>query len=956
MKSSFGSGGGASSPAQQQNSSTSSSDSTSGDDSSNAFHVAQAQSRVLYTCEPGFHVGCYSASINAEHTILALTKCHSDKNMYETHFVPLDDLKRGFQSIPLSGGKSFLHAADSDQTCVVSGSRVVAFQSPSPLQQNHTSLTPSKLHVQFIHHLQATSTRHSSSSAHYYIRFIAGEVVRLLEIETRIDRKTKLMNIQKHNALLSLLKNGYFWASWDGDRSLLYSLERSRTANAPGSSSPRSIHSSRHSKDILCECVLKCFDLSLLISSLVVSNQRKNILQFEYSLHMKIPRSAIMELDNHLPRRDGWNDLRSYSHRDLKLHVIHLDSDSLCLCQQHLTVTRQGDDQNSSETYIPITIYSLNHRQKIKLQIPLPADYVQTNVQQTKDSSTTTDTSSQRLPMEPNVLFTTCKSLLIVHLPDVFMEIFDLSCEHDPWPIARFTDPNSLPSFASSLYDYQNITSIQDAQYNSYLFDHTNGSVYKWKFSMESIQDNYLPTLKTLDPFLKILHVILVHFSSEYEQMPLLMAGFRSLKHVHLGEIITEYIAGASYALASGIIRDKSFLQLIPMSLLENQPAPHYFQGNEQIEKIGGALFEASARLSRRVRTFCLFDQLQMTQANDVTVLRKVTEMRQNLTKSMTTPKQNTSYFRSNLFSFFLASKKDEGVEEPAEEPNTFHVLKESFVDNVQLLLTQNAPYHLNGRIAKYSTDYCTILLDEFKNCFQEIERFVNWGKPKGERERHHKTDARPPKLGFAFMQGLYMSLERTGMPPPDGFVEQFASMGLKVLPRRIFVDYVDRDVFWVTKNLIDEIKEEQACGVPCDEYLGLLVRKFHQKTVELTHYQHMQPLGLSYVLAFYSSKLKFVKHDPKTIASDFQNQDNTTGIESLDFLCMSWDAHLDPLLREANNTRMSSPARPVDKATRYKVRYLKKHCIRELRESVNELSHIEQAQHDPHDINDAAS
>lgn len=844
------------------------------------------EKRPIFVFKPNEHIGTYCASINKLGNILAyIREIIHENNMkeYETTFIPIDHLtKRIFDN-----SKKYDLISESLNALNRGGKKYV-------------SNNELKYHLQFVHDYK-------------YIRFMSGGSIYLKEIETAIDRKTGLLQIKDHINLFVLVRNWFFWSSWNSEQEVLYVLE---PKNKMINSNLRRCE--RNSKELKYDCIFKCFDIPSLVN---VSQTKQKSRYFEYSLSVSISRSAIPFENSH--KKEGWDDIRSYSHRDLKMQVIHLDQDSICICQQHTLIEPYQNykneiwshgnfnihDNSDSKFIIPVTIHAINHKKEIRIDIPISKSLIQFN--------RSSDDLSTLIPSAPNVIFSSCDQLVIVFVPEVYLEIIDLHPNHEPISIVKINELDKLPTFPirSSSISLNNIKSLQKMDFSSQLLLPSKGYLFKWKFSKEYILNEYIPKLNILEDSLSLLHFLLAHMRYDNEFIRMVLIGMFK-KQLFLGEILAEYIIEMSFFKISEKIQDKTLLQLIPSSLMEK-----YFPSSLDVRSTTNLLNDIMGRLNKRTPIIFLLDLIPSIRANDLDVRRKILELK-NLAnnKNSNQQRQNTRPLFS-LLNIFTSPRKDEEIKEILPNDEISYIMRQLFNTNVLNVLSKHAPSKTLEKIPKFSSDYCSLIDTHCNLLYELIQEYMGVGKV--------QFSKRGSKSDFSLNQGMYQCLELTGFPPPNKFSNEFAISGLKVLPRKVFIDYVNRDVFWITEDLVSKLcNESKESGYPADEYLGIIIRKIHHMKTELKLFEEMKD-GVSQILSYYSNKL----YIPKDFISspEFQNMIlNASNFDTFEFMALSWK-----ILDEQAKLNTQNEGRAVE----YKVNYLNRFCSNALKNAIEELN-----------------
>jgi hypothetical protein len=203
----------------------------------------------------------------------------------------------------------------------------------------------------------------------------------------------------------------------------------------------------------------------------------------------------------------------------------------------------------------------------------------------------------------------------------------------------------------------------------------------------------------------------------------------------------------------------------------------------------------------------------------------------------------------------------------------------------------------------------------------------------------HHKQNGEYPLWYFHLLENLYSALEEMAFPLPNEFVEHFSLVAFDVLPKRKFVQYVNKDIVCITDKVLKRILEKYRHLDP--ELLYLLVRKLQDKDTELAILEGLK-VQQGTLMEYYHSVLSTGVNNPNELQQLYSTMleqqssqsgeslipNESFGFQPLAFYLLSMYPTLDQD-HEPTMTQQSNSQVPF--AHRKHVEYVYEHAHKEL-------------------------
>jgi len=107
----------------------------------------------------------------------------------------------------------------------------------------------------------------------------------------------------------------------------------------------------------------------------------------------------------------------------------------------------------------------------------------------------------------------------------------------------------------------------------------------------------------------------------------------------------------------------------------------------------------------------------------------------------------------------------------------------------------------------------------------------------------------------YKIFESLYCALEELSYPCPKGFSTNFVALGKQCLPRSVFLQYIERDVFTLDVNFVEktvaELDDTEEDRLFKYELLSNLNNRTRSLQIMTAHYEYVD-----YLLQFYLSNL----------------------------------------------------------------------------------------------------
>lgn len=207
------------------------------------------------------------------------------------------------------------------------------------------------------------------------------------------------------------------------------------------------------------------------------------------------------------------------------------------------------------------------------------------------------------------------------------------------------------------------------------------------------------------------------------------------------------------------------------------------------------------------------------------------------------------------------------------DSSDPYHVTsKNLFIDGMTDLLLMTRDYRQQrAKAAKAAADYCAILTTIIQSLFDMVKTSIL--DLKVIFLLHIVCDIF--QVQYRYCEVIYSFCEETCFPIPQEFTEFFSMTGYNILERPMFIQYIRRDVFKVTEQLVKHVSENLPQGTStCEDLMTLLLRKLQDRKREIRYYESLCT-GLPHMIDYFHSLVSIilVKMVTIVIADKCRNQ-----------------------------------------------------------------------------------
>eukprot|EP01121_Diplochlamys_sp_Union-15-3_P007086 TRINITY_DN1771_c0_g1_i4.p1 TRINITY_DN1771_c0_g1~~TRINITY_DN1771_c0_g1_i4.p1 ORF type:complete len:100 (+),score=15.31 TRINITY_DN1771_c0_g1_i4:68-367(+) len=80
------------------------------------------------------------------------------------------------------------------------------------------------------------------------------------------------------------------------------------------------------------------------------------------------------------------------------------------------------------------------------------------------------------------------------------------------------------------------------------------------------------------------------------------------------------------------------------------------------------------------------------------------------------------------------------------------------------------------------------------------------------------------PMILFRILSNFHCALEELMFPFPKGFHEDFVKLGFYCLPRNVFLQYLERQVFELTPSFVDQVMRDLGVSEEDTQFKNMLL------------------------------------------------------------------------------------------------------------------------------------
>ncbi|KAL0477022.1 hypothetical protein AKO1_006385 [Acrasis kona] len=195
-----------------------------------------------------------------------------------------------------------------------------------------------------------------------------------------------------------------------------------------------------------------------------------------------------------------------------------------------------------------------------------------------------------------------------------------------------------------------------------------------------------------------------------------------------------------------------------------------------------------------------------------------------------------------NLFVSSRDTSALDSVVDSIQETDLVHsTSRTAFTDAVTeyLLMTKEYKQQRN-KAYKVAYEYTNVMVDILQDLFNLV-----------------KSSDVDMTCQFQKCEVLYSLCEETSFPIPKDFTDFFSGLGFKILPRNSFYQYIRRDVFKVTENLLNKVLGDSVASAN-ESLMCLMFKKRKEKDIktEMKYYEKLC-FGLPVMIEHFHSIMK---------------------------------------------------------------------------------------------------
>ncbi|KAL0491588.1 hypothetical protein AKO1_000157, partial [Acrasis kona] len=200
---------------------------------------------------------------------------------------------------------------------------------------------------------------------------------------------------------------------------------------------------------------------------------------------------------------------------------------------------------------------------------------------------------------------------------------------------------------------------------------------------------------------------------------------------------------------------------------------------------------------------------------------------------------------KRQIMNLFVSSRDTsalDSVVDSIQETDLVHsTSRTAFTDAVTeyLLMTKEYKQQRN-KAYKVAYEYTNVMVDILQDLFNLV-----------------KSSDVDMTCQFQKCEVLYSLCEETSFPIPKDFTDFFSGLGFKILPRNSFYQYIRRDVFKVTENLLNKVLGDSVASAN-ESLMCLMFKKRKEKDIktEMKYYEKLC-FGLPVMIEHFHSIMK---------------------------------------------------------------------------------------------------
>lgn len=397
-----------------------------------------------------------------------------------------------------------------------------------------------------------------------------------------------------------------------------------------------------------------------------------------------------------------------------------------------------------------------------------------------------------------HVFFGSMNGLVMIYIPGIYLQLVDVDKDHYPRELLTWTE--NVPILLNQKSE-PHCLHLKSRNENGYLMDFKKGHIFEYDLDKDYLL-KWLSTETNPKSFIKMIHLAFTHFKDDKFSDDVLNLVFKNLYRNISTDVISECLLALSFIKVKHM--DEEFLRIIPMSTEENKSTLETF-------KINGEYHIIEPYIPRIPPKVTVIDLIKSNINYSKEYYYKLEEKKQN----------TFSGFFSQIFS--SPSKSVLLKADPCR------IFQDTFIEQLK-----DKRFDQN-KVNKWAQEYSIIINDLtheiYKKCLKETNE---------------------TRSSFLLLEKFYCALEDTGFPPPVGFYENLTLIGYRVLPYRIFLQYIQRNIFVVTEQLIDVLIKERKFD---SSIIYAVLKRFDDKNKEILYHEKLNT-EISNLIQYHHSNL----------------------------------------------------------------------------------------------------
>ncbi|KAF2072765.1 hypothetical protein CYY_005911 [Polysphondylium violaceum] len=754
--------------------------------------------------------------------ILLLGRTSKVDGVLKTYIDTFDISKKDFNNMCVLNGNVISATISNDKAFIV-----YTVKSPEKIIEAQKTI---ELYTSYIYDKRTQSSSVLENASHYplYYHFLPGfhekSSVQLLLFQNdecytvKVTLKTdesqqQYVPLNKKPSKTNIFRK-CFWYQYDSVNYTLYSLQTKQkstfVSSSSGSVNGNANGANNGSALPPSESILKIWSLANgKVQSYDPIPLQLNVDPFKLSTNIPIPLGA--------GNSTGMDPVFQ------NIHIIKLPILGLVLCHQ---------EESQQAHSIRISIYLLHLKQKIRYSIPLNA-------------------MGDGISSSTRVLFDHFGSLLIIYIPGYFFQYIDCALDHEPCiGITLFKDlslrltdlannqdsagilsarvkplPDKLStsiipfSFSSAdpRKEKEHHHTTGSAKSGQYLFDYANGILYHYQFTRESIRNLFEPGIMEPGTDVQAIHLAIIHLDDRELGTSLITRASQS--NLFTTDLFKEYILCSTYSVLRTNNIDPALLHSLPLSYPDGIDVS---QHNRRLKDLEVSLinttiptmFMRKEENRRRLKTFEV-TKSEITNKDgptfsgfwrnffgidDFADIQIGARAKEGLSNSG--GKINTSNHKGQMQVEQHLFENTTYEEDPLKEINLYVISVSEFFNQISQRETKD-------KLVEWATAFRHIQINVVNTLYKTIKICCCGGANINDvfaiKDMRHSNRL----TLFQALEKLYSAIEELYCPFPKDFYTQFTTLGFYCLQRPVFLQFLQKGIFVITKSFVQVIKKE---------------------------------------------------------------------------------------------------------------------------------------------------